>query len=297
MTLRYDNRRLGWALAAGGMLLVSTDSLFVRLAESDGWNIAFLTSAFAFPVHLLLHRVFGVGRPVATITSNPKPYLLIAGLSAVSQIAFITGLTRTAVANVVVIVAATPVIAAVAARVLLGERTGPRVWVAIGITIGGIVIVVAASLGEPTLSGDLLAVLAVACFAVNINLWRLHHDLDRFVALGLSGLIVMALTFPFATPFGLEPRTYLSAAAMGAVFNIAGRIANANAARFAPSAEVALFSPTETIAATAWAWIAFGETPTTAVVVGGAIVIIGMLAGTLANPSLQSRRIASPGRQ
>jgi hypothetical protein len=35
-------RRVGWALAAGGMLLVSTDSYFVRLGQAPGATMAFL---------------------------------------------------------------------------------------------------------------------------------------------------------------------------------------------------------------------------------------------------------------
>ena len=69
---------------------------------------------------------------------------------------------------------------------------------------------------------------------------------------------------------------------MGLVFNPFGRVANTYAPRFAPVAEVALFTPIETVAASTWAWLAFSELPSTATFVGGAVVIAGVLYGTVA---------------
>ena len=45
-----DVRRRGWLLAALGMLLVSTDSLFIRLSEARAWDMAFLVALFALPI-------------------------------------------------------------------------------------------------------------------------------------------------------------------------------------------------------------------------------------------------------
>ncbi len=276
-----DDRRLGWGLAALGMLLVSTDSLWVRLAEADAWDVAFLVGACSLPVQVLLSHRFDDAGPVRTFRSWSRPLLLVAALAATSQIAFITALTRTRISNAVVIVAAAPLLAAVIGRLVFGERTSPRVWAAIVITISGIVIVVGGSLGEPTLDGDLLALLAVAAFAANINIWRRYPDMSRFAGLAISAAMVVAVTSLFASPFSLEARTYLAAAAMGLVFNPLGRIAHSSAPRFAPAAEVALFTPVETVAATMWAWIAFSESPEVATYVGATVVIGGVLFGTL----------------
>ena len=243
--------------------------------------MAFLVAAFSLPVFLMLNRVVETAGPVASLRRAGRPLLLLATLTAISHVSFITSVTRTSVANVVVIVAAAPVAAAVAARVLLGERTSTRVWTAIAITVGGVVTVVAASLGRPNLGGDLLAVLAIVAFALSITIWRRHPDLSRYVALALSSVIVLVVTAPFADLAGLEGRTYAAAAAMGLIFSPAGRIAHSSAPRFAPAAEVALFAPVETVAATIWAWLAFAEVPTTATVIGGMVVLAGVFYGTL----------------
>jgi len=276
-----DDRRVGWALAGLGMLLVSTDSLFVRLSQAGALDIAFLVAVLSFPVFVLLNRRFEETGLRASLRQATGPLVAVAVLSSVSQLAFITAVTRTDVANVVAIVAATPIAAATVAHLALGERASRQVWVAIAITAVGIGLIVGGSVGRPTLDGDLLAFVAIAAFAINIVVWRHHPGLSRYVGLALSSLITAAATAPFAAPFGQEPRTYLAIAAMGLVFSPAGRIAHSSAPRFAPAADVALFAPVETVAATLWAWIAFAEIPTPATVAGAVVIVAGVLSGTL----------------
>ena len=260
-----NERRLGWTLAAVGMLLVSTDSLWIRLSRGEAWDIALLVAAFSLPVFLVLNRLLEETGPVASLLANPIPITAAAVLTTISHVSFITAVTRTAVANVVVIVAATPLMAAVVARLTLREQTARRVWYAIALTTVGIVLVVGGSLGQPNLAGDLLALTAVAAFATGLSIWRRYPELSRYVVLALSSAIVVAVALPFAPlradPLGGEPRLYLAAAAMGLVFSPAGRICHASAPRFAPAAEVALFAPVETVAATIWALVFFSEVP------------------------------------
>lgn len=277
-----EGRARGWALAALGMLLVSTDSFFIRLAETDGWTIAFLVTALSLPLQLILQRFLDGGRPVEKFRAYPRGLLTVGVLSGISQICFVTAVTRTDVANVVVIVAASPILAAVIGRVLYGERTDRRVWMAILITLAGVVIVVSASIGEPNLTGDLLALGAVAAFATNINVWRRYSVQSRFVGLAIAAFVTLVIAAPFADPLGQDARVYLSCAGMGLVFNPLGRLCHTSAPRHAPAAEVALFTPVETLAATAWAWIAFSEQPPVQTFVGGAVILAGLVFGTLA---------------
>ena len=287
-----QDRRLGWALAAIGMLLVSTDSLFVRLSETDGWNMAFLVSIAALPVFIVLWRMEvrraqkpTRARPRTTIRTEFdaaawRALLMVGALGAISSTAFITAITRTDVANVVAIVAAAPIVAAVLARILLGERVAARVWVAMGLTVVGVAFIVGGSLGRPNLSGDLLALVAIVAWATSVVIWRRHHDLSRNLGLAISSILIIIAAAPFAEPFDQEPRAYLAAAAMGLVFSPAGRLAHSSAPRFAPAAEVVLFAPVETVAATLWAWLAFAETPSTPTVIGAVVIIGGVLYGT-----------------
>ena len=280
MTEHHPRRRLGWLLAALGMLFVSTDAFFVRLSEVDAWTIGFLMACGS----VVSLGAVAVARRDSVPAGTPllSPMMLVIGaLNAVTQMLFITAVTRSEVSNVVVIVAAAPLFAALIAWVALRERTERRVAAAIALTTIGIGSVMAGSLGTPTLDGDLIAVLAILAFAGTIVIWRRHPGLDRPRTLVVGSVIMAAGSSLFADWSAIDSRALLAGAGMGLIFNPTGRMLYSSAPRFAPASEVAVFAPVETVAATVWVWVAFGEQPTATTVLGGVIVISSVLLATV----------------
>lgn len=280
MTEHHPRRRLGWLLAALGMLFVSTDAFFVRLSEVDAWTVGFLMACGSV---ISLGGVAIARRdsvPAGTPLLSPM-MLVIGALNAVTQMLFITAVTRSEVSNVVVIVAAAPLFAALIAWVALRERTERRVAAAIALTTIGIGSVMAGSLGTPTLDGDLIAVLAILAFAGTIVIWRRQPGLDRPRTLVVGSVIMAAGSSLFADWSAIDSRALLAGAGMGLIFNPTGRMLYSSAPRFAPASEVAVFAPVETVAATVWVWVAFGEQPTATTVLGGVIVISSVLLATV----------------
>lgn len=276
-----DRRRRGWALAILGMLGVSLDSPFVRAADTDGWTMSFWVGLGAIVAFGVLRRLLGGDTVRATLHRRPALTIGSAALAALTQIGFVTAITETAVANVVAVVAAMPVLAAGWSRLLAGERTRPRVWWAmVGVAVG-IAVIVAPSLGTPTLRGDLLAVVAVGSFALNTAIWRANPDLETLVVFQLAAAMVVAVSLVVGDPLPGEARIWAAAAGMGLVANPLGRFFFARALRYAPAAEVGLFAPVETIAAPVWVWLAFGERPPGRALVGGAIIVAAVLFGTV----------------
>lgn len=278
-----DRKRLGWFLAAIGMLSVSTDSLWVRLSKADAVDVAFLVASCALPLYAVLGRWLEHTPPLESLRRHTKPLLAVGALSAVSQLSFFVAVTQTRVANAVAIVAAAPLVAAALARMALGERITMRMGVAVLMTIAGIAAIVSSSVGEPTLDGDLLAVVAVCSFTGATVVWRKHTDMSRFAGLSISAVIVITCTSFVASPLSLDGRAYLVIAVMGLCFNPLGRLAYSTAPRFAPVSEVALFSPLETVAGTLWAALFLGELPRAVAVVGSIVVLLGVFYGTVAS--------------
>jgi drug/metabolite transporter (DMT)-like permease len=285
-----DDRARGWALAAFGMLMVSTDSYFIRRADFDSWTIAFVFGAASTIALSIVYRVTARESPAVAFRRTPLPLTAVALLSAATQISFTAAVNHTAVSNVVVIVAATPIFAAVLAWVVLRESTERRVMIAIATVVVGIVVVVSGSLGEPTLDGDLLALTAIVMFSSSVLIWRRFPEINRPLALAASSATMALVTAPFASIGDAPLRVFVAAGLMGLVFNPIGRVSYTSAPKYAPISEVALFTPVETVAATAWAWIFFSERPSARTVVGGAIVIAAVLYGTVGGRRRAARR-------
>ncbi len=274
------SHQVGVLLAGGGMLLVSLDSLGFRLTEAGAWDNAFwygvfTTAALVVLVPLRTGRSF-----LAVARSDGLPVLASGLLQAGSTTFFILALANTTVSNTVVIVAASPVLAALMARVLIGERTSPRTWLAIGASIGGILLVVSGSLGLGRLQGDLLAVGAIFAFSLNLTLWRRYPAINRAVAIGLGGLSMAIVATLVGGPAGAGARAIVILAVLGTLTGPAGRIAVATSTRHLPVAQVSLFTPVETVAATAWAWLFLSEAPPAMTILGGIVVIAAVVYGS-----------------
>jgi len=186
---------------------------------------------------------------------------------------------NTSVANVVVIIAAAPLLAAAMSWLWLGERTSARVWIAMLCTALGIGIVISGSLGGGDLSGDLLAVGAIASFGAVIVLLRKYPAMSRTMVVGLGGVGMAVVAWWPATITGYSAETWFAFIAMGAVIGPLARVMLATAPRYLPAAEVSLFAPVETVFATLWAFLAFGEAPTAQTWIGGTVVLAALLWG------------------
>lgn len=277
---RLQPHQLGIVLAASGMLLISLDSLGIRLTEASSWDIAFWIGAFTTVAMLVLVPV-RTGKSLPAVARKAGLPMFASGmLQAASTTFFIVAINLTTVSNTVVIVAASPVVAALIAHFAIGERTTLRTWLAIATSIGGVLIVVSGSIGVGRIEGDMMAVVAVLAFASNLTLWRRFPDLNRQVAIGLGGMIMALVAVVPANPLDVGGGALLILAFLGIVTGPTGRVAVATSTRYLPAAQVSLFTPVETVAATAWAWLFLSETPPRSTIIGGVIVIGAVILGT-----------------
>lgn len=287
---RLSPRTLGIGLAAGGMFIVSTDSLITRAAEVSGFTVTFWFGMFVAPAMLVSMMLMG-HRPSGIVRQIDRPMLLSAILQAGSSTCFIFAVKNTSISNVVVIIAAAPIVASLIAWIAIRERTAPRVWAGIALSMFGIGIVMSGSFGGGGVSGDLLSVLAITFWSTNLIVWRAHPTMNRFLAVGLAGIVMAVISLAEADLLGHSFDTYLLLFAMGSITGPLGRIAMATATRYIPAAEVSLFTPIETLAAILWAWIFFDETPSVATYIGGAVVGIAFAVATV---PMRSRRLVLP---
>ena len=255
---------------------MSTDSLLTRAAEVDGFTVTFWFGVFVVPAMLIVSRLGG--RPIADVRNEINVAMVVAGVTqGASTMLFIFAIKNTSVANTVVIIAAAPIVAALVSWLALRERTNRRVWVAIALSMSGILVVMSGSFGEGALRGDLLAVGAITLWSINLIVLRKFPDMDRVLAVGCAGFMMAAFSVIPAQVVGHTFTTYLLLFLMGAVGGPLSRVALSTATKYLPAAEVSLFAPIETLAAIAWAWIFFGEVPAPRTYVGGAIVLVAFV--------------------
>ena len=118
---------------------------------------------------------------------------------ATASSSFIAALNHTSVARVLFILAVAPVLAAVLARVTLGEPITRRTALAMALAMAGITVMLGAP-GEGSLAGDGFALVTAFAFALMIVITRWRQDVSMAPATCLSQAILVVAFLPFASP-------------------------------------------------------------------------------------------------
>jgi drug/metabolite transporter (DMT)-like permease len=196
---------------------------------------------------------------------------------------FIAALNHTSVARVLFILAVAPVLAALLARVTLGEPITRRTVMAMAVALAGLTLMLGAP-GEGSLAGDGLSFLVALAFALMIVITRWRQDVSMAPATCLSQVILVAAFAPFATPaeIGGDDAAWLAALGIGQIG--LGFALLTVGARLIPAAQVGLITLLEIVLGPLWVWLALDERPSTLTLVGGAIVILAIVIQTRAAP-------------
>jgi drug/metabolite transporter (DMT)-like permease len=232
-------------------------------------------AVFAVLTLLVYVTVAERGRPLRGFRAIGRDGLAIAPLMAISSASFIIALNHTSVANVLVMQALAPIIAAVLGAFVLHEHVTRRTLAAMGLALIGVAVMVGGP-GASALGIGLGFVMSLS-FAIVIVLTRRNRHVSMAPATCLSQLLLILCFAPFASAaqIGRHDLALLFLLGFGQI-GIA-LIFLTTGARLIPAGEVALISLLEVVLGPVWVWAARGEKPSTATFVGGAIVLSGVL--------------------
>jgi drug/metabolite transporter (DMT)-like permease len=211
------------------------------------------------------------GRVVAAFRAIGRPGLAVAVLMAVSSASFITALNDTSVANVLVIQALVPLVAALLGR-LAGDPVRRRTWAAMGVAAAGLAVMAGAP-SRPGLAGTVFSLITVVTFAAVIVAARYKAEVSMAPAMSLSQLLVLVAFAPFAHVSEMGGANLGFLALLGIVQMGLGQFFLSLGARLIPAADAALITQLENVLGPLWVWLAGLERPAAATIVGGVIVI------------------------
>ncbi len=268
-----------------GVLLVfaatvawSASGIYARLLTTDAWTAVAWRALFAAIFLIVPMAMFGgAGTRRAWKKAFGPTGLALIAFQTISQAAFIGAYYTTSVANVAVIYATAPFVAAVLGWLILKERIVLRTMMAGLACLIGVGIIISASLGAGRIVGDLLALLMTVTFAFVIVIPRLDPDLPAMLPIFISAVLTFLLFAPFGSWGSLDAHNLLVLAAFGATnFSIA-LVLFIIGARHLPPAESALIGTTEVVMTPVWVWLLFAERPPVATIVGGAVILAAVI--------------------
>lgn len=281
-----DHLRLGLALVAGSAVTWSFGGAIARfITAEDSWTVVFWRAVFAagFLVTFMLLRDGRAGT-IRLFRNMGLAGLAVGTCFAVASTSFVVALTYTTVANILLMQAGVPLLAALLSWLLFGEKVSGATWLAISAVIAGVAIMVSASFtGEVSPVGDGLALLIAVMLSVATVITRraAHVRMTPAVCLGtmISGAVSGALASGHAVSASDLGWLFL----FGAVNLGMGLAMFATGARLIPAALAALVGTLEPVLGPIWVWLVHGEVPGVRTILGGAIVFLALFTHLLAD--------------
>jgi len=277
-------RQRGLLLVALAALLWSLGGLLVRfLGDVDVWTVVFWRSTFAvlFLAGFLAWR--DRGRALQVFLAIGWPGLLVAVCFAAASTAFVVAVSLTTVANVLIVLATAPLMAAGLARLVLKEPVRRATWLAMLAALAGVALMVSGSAAHGSLVGDAIAFVTAFCFALAAVTIRRHRAVRMTPAVGLGAAIAALATLPFAAPLAVAGADFGLLAVFGTVQYGLGLALFATGARLAPAAPVAMLTMLEPILGPLWVWLVLAEHPGAMALLGGTVVLTALVANTAAD--------------
>jgi drug/metabolite transporter (DMT)-like permease len=250
------------------------------LSVTDSWVVVFWRSVFA-TVFLLGFMLWRDG-PRETLASFRKmglPGLGVALCFATASTSFVVALAHTTVANVLLIQAGVPLIAALMTFLLFGERITGATWAAIAAVIAGVGIMVSGSVGgSMSLLGDGLALVVALVFAGATVITRRHANVGMMPAVCTGTFIAGVVSSIMASHYAINTMDTLLLFWFGALNLGLGMAFFVTGVRLLPSALAALIGVAEPVLGPIWVWLVHGEVPSARTLAGGLLVFVALLA-------------------
>ncbi len=275
MNVQNDTTK-GILLAFVGVIILSPDSLLVRLIDTPFFTLMFWRGFFMFLVLALFLLYERKKEFVKMCLGLNGPTLVMSVLFAASTFLFVSSLKHTSVAHTLLIVGASPVFTSLFAWILLKEVPQLRIWLAMAVIIFALTLVVQQTEQLVTIKGDVYALLSSILMGYIFVHMRKHKDANQILALSLSGLWTALISLLFTTELVVSLTNGLLLLVLGTIVGIAFSLITLSA-RYISAPLSSMFMPLETVGGVLLVWLVIGEQPSLMTMIGGLIIIMALL--------------------
>jgi drug/metabolite transporter (DMT)-like permease len=272
---------LGLIMALAGALIITPDTLLIRLSGLEGWALSFwrgILIGFGLMVFwLMLERRKAITQ-IPMLLGGPAIIIIIANF--INAISFNFATMETSITVVVTALATAPLVAAVLGFFILGERLGMKTWIAVAISMVGVMIVILngegaldAPPGNVWLGGG-LGFLAAFGIAVVFVTTRKHPDVPVLPACAIGTFVSGLVGYVGAPAGGIMAGDMMMILLMGLLVMPVSWGLLTLAPRYTSPTNVSLFMLLEMVLGPFWVWLGTGERPSPAMIGGAALVLV-----------------------
>ena len=255
-------------------LTYSTAGIFTKGVTANAWAVIFWRGLFA--AAFTTGWTLSCGTFSANFRDMGRSGWTVGIVGALGTAAFIPAFKLTSIANVALIYAVAPLIAALLAWMAMGERGTRRTLIGSLCALLGVAILVSGSAGQSSLQGDGLALVMTIAMATIMVIYRRYPETPGAGPAVLQSMFLLPPSFVLGAPLRTDPYEIVVLAAFGLLFAVAS-VTLAEGAKRVPSGQTALLSALETPLAPVLAFLVFAEVPSFETFLGGFVILAAVL--------------------
>ena len=269
----YSNQKKGMLLAFTAIMFITPDSLFIRLADIESWNLIFYRGFIPFLIVFIGLIAIYKKKLLKVLINNGWHGVAYMSVFTVTNIFFVLSIENTNVANTLIMIALAPMLSAVISFIFLKENTDKKTWVAIIATTLAVVYIFHDSFERGDVLGNFLGLICATGLAVGAVIIRSAKKINLVPSAMIGKLMVTLIALIFADNLELKGNDTIIIPLMCVMCVAIPFVLITLAPRYISAAEVNLFFLLETILGPIWVWLVIKEQPSPETIIGGIIII------------------------
>ena len=271
--MRYNDQKKGMVLAFTAIMFITPDSLFIRLASLESWNLIFYRGFIPFLTVFIGLLIIYKSTLIKELMNNGWHGLAYAGTFTITNIMFVISIENTNVANTLIMIALAPMLSAIISFIFLKENTDQKTWIAITITTLAVIYIFYDSFERGDVLGNFLGLVCATGLAVGAVIIRSAKKINLVPSAMMGKLMVTLIALLFADNLVLKGNDSIIIPLMCIMCVAIPFVLITLAPRYISAAEVNLFFLLETILGPIWVWLVIKEQPSTETIIGGIVII------------------------
>jgi len=272
--MQFNNQKKGMLLAFTGIIFITPDSLFIRLANTESWNLIFYRGLIPFLVVFIGLVFIYKKKLLKEIKNNGWRGIAYAAVFTMTNIVFVISIENTNVANTLIMISLAPMLSAVISFIFLNENPDKTTWLAITITTLAVIYIFYDALDAGDFLGNFLGLITAMGLAIGANIIRSAKKISLVPSAMLGKLMVALIALYFVDQIKLEGNDLIIIPVMCIMCVAIPFVLVTLAPRYITAAEVNLFFLLETILGPLWVWLVIKEQPSLETILGGAVIVV-----------------------
>ena len=282
--MKLTDKQKGIALSLIGVLVITPDSLLIRLISIPSWELLFYRGLIPFVLLFILLLLYYKKNFLHSLLITGLPGLFYAILIALGNTTFVISIQNTNVANTLIMIALTPFATAILSSIFLKEHPSQRMWFTIISCFFVVLFIFYDSYQGNRMFGDFFGLLTAILIGGSAVVVRYSKLVNFLPSLLMAKLLTFVIPILFIQSFPesliIDLREFYLIIAMSICLFIALSFITL-APRYIPAYEVEIFFVLETILGPLWVWLVIHEQPTTKTLIGGICIVLIIMSHTL----------------